>query len=142
MKPTLKPGDTHDFAFVVPPTKTVPAIMPESDIFTGMPEVLATGFMVAIMEWACAEAIRPHLEEGEGSLGTLVDVTHVSPTLPGMTVRVAVTVESVEGSRMMFRVVARDDCDVIGEGRHGRAAVRWDRFGQKLEEKRAKWRQE
>lgn len=57
MKDTLQPGLTHTFRFTIPETKTVPHLFPESDMFREMPAVLATGFMVGLMEWACIDRI-------------------------------------------------------------------------------------
>lgn len=129
-------GDVHTFSFRVTENKVVPALYPESDIFLSMPGVFATGFMVGLMEWACTEHLRPYLADGEGSLGVAVDVDHSAPTLPGQTVTVTVTCDRAEGRRLGWRVVARDELDVIGQGRHERMVVSWDRFGQKLDEKR------
>lgn len=136
MKSNPRVGDVHTFTFRVTDNKVVPALYPESDIFLSMPDVFATGFMVGLMEWACTEHLRPHLEPGEGSLGVAVDVDHTAPTLPGQTVSVTVTCDRAEGRRLGWRVVARDELDVIGQGRHERMVVSWDRFGQKLEDKR------
>ncbi|MBC7953440.1 MAG: thioesterase family protein [Rhodospirillaceae bacterium] len=136
MKSSPAIGDVFEFSFRIGDNKTVPALYPESDIFLSMPSVFATGYMVGLMEWACAEALRPHLDEGEGSLGVLVDVNHIAPTLPGQTVTVTVTCDKAEGRKLGWRVSARDELDVIGEGRHERAVVAWDRFNQKLMEKR------
>lgn len=61
MKATLKPGIRYEHRFVVPFTKTVPALYPESDEFRSMPEVFATGFLGGFLEWACIKAINPHL---------------------------------------------------------------------------------
>ena len=74
MKPSLQPGLTYSFSYKVPENKTVPYTYPESPIIAGMPKVFATGFMIVLMEWACAELIAPHLDAGEGSLGTRVVV--------------------------------------------------------------------
>lgn len=137
MRDTLKPGDVHHFRFTVSRSKTVPFLYPESPDFSAMPEVFATGFMVGLIEWACVDALRAHLEPGEGSLGTLIDVTHEAPTLPGMTVSVRVECERIEGRQIFWKVEARDDLDVIGAGRHGRTVVSWDRFAARLEKKRA-----
>ena len=63
MKETLRAGLTHQFRFTIPATKTVPHLYPESAMFQEMPQVLATGFMVGLMEWACIEAIRPRRRE-------------------------------------------------------------------------------
>jgi fluoroacetyl-CoA thioesterase len=136
MKSSPALGEVHQFSFRVGDTKVVPALYPESDIFLSMPNVFATGFMVGLMEWACAEQLRHHLEDGEGSLGVAIDVSHSAPTLPGQVVTVTVTCDKAEGRRLGWSVVARDELDVIGEGRHERAVVTWDRFHQKLEEKR------
>lgn len=138
MKTSPAIGDQHVFSFRIGDNKVVPALYPESDIFRSMPDVFATGFMVGLMEWACAEALRPHLDEGEGSLGVAIDVTHTAPTLPGQVVTVTVTCDKADGRKLGWSVVARDELDVIGEGRHDRAVVVWERFTQKLDEKRRK----
>ena len=57
MKSTLKPGHKHSFTFTVDEGQTVPALLPQSPIFSGMPRVLATGFYVGLIEWACMEAL-------------------------------------------------------------------------------------
>ena len=51
MKETLKPGIRYQHKFVLPPTKTVPALYPEAPEFLVMPEVFATGFLVGFLEW-------------------------------------------------------------------------------------------
>lgn len=139
MKPVLHVGDQHVFSYRVPREKTVPFLYSESPDFTAMPEVFATGFMVGLVEWTCLDHLRVCLEPGEGSLGIAIDVTHTAPTLPGMTVTVTATVEAVEGRRVAWRVSARDEVDPIGEGRHERMVVAWDRFGKKLAAKREAW---
>jgi fluoroacetyl-CoA thioesterase len=135
MKTTLMPGDTHRHAFTVTDAKTVPNLYPESAEFRAMPNVFATGYMVGLMEWACIEALRPHLDDGEGSLGVGIAVNHVAATPPGMQVTVTVTCISVAGRRIQWRVQAEDEDEVIGEGTHERAVVVWDRFTPKIAEK-------
>ena len=137
MKDTLKVGDKHVFTFTVTEAQTVPALYPASPDFTSMPAVFATGFMVGLMEWACIDALRPHLDDGEGSLGIAIDVNHVAATPPGMKVTVHVTCTKVEGKRLQWQVRAQDDHELIGEGTHDRAIVRWDRFKAKVAEKAA-----
>lgn len=138
MKDTLKPGATHVFSFTVTDEKTVPKLYPESPDFRTMPAVFATGFMVGLMEWACIDALKPHLDEGEGSLGVGINVNHVAATPPGMKVTVHVTCTKVDGRRVSFAVRAEDEVELIGEGIHDRAIVRWDRFLPKVAEKTAK----
>jgi fluoroacetyl-CoA thioesterase len=135
MKPTLTPGLKKSFSYVVPENKTVPYTFPESPIIAGMPKVFATGFMIVLMEWTCAQLLEPHLEAGEGSLGTHVDVSHLAATLPGMRVTVDVECSEVQGHKVIFNVRAHDGVDLIGEGRHERVVVAWDKFNAKVAEK-------
>ena len=135
MKPTLKPGLGHSFSYKVPENKTVPYTFPESQVIAQMPKVFATGFMIVLMEWTCTQLMEPHLDAGEGSLGTHVDVSHLAATLPGMTVRVDVEIAEVQGRKIVFKVRAHDGIDLIGEGRHERVVVAWDRFNAKVAEK-------
>jgi fluoroacetyl-CoA thioesterase len=135
MKPTLKPGLTHSFSYKVPENKTVPFTFPESPEIAAMPKVFATGFMIVLMEWACVQLLKQHLDAGEGSLGTHVDVSHTAATPPGFTVKVDVECVEVSGRKVIFKVRAHDGMDVIGEGRHERVVVAWDKFYAKVAEK-------
>ena len=135
MKPTLKAGLKHSFVYKVPENKTVPYTYPESPIIAAMPKVFATGFMIVLMEWTCTQLLNEHLDEGEGSLGTHVDVSHLAATPPGMTVTVDVEIVEVDGRRVEFKVSAHDGLDAIGEGRHERVVVLWNRFNAKVAEK-------
>lgn len=137
MKSVPQPGDTHQLEFVVSNDKTVPRLYPESDEFRRMPEVFATGFLVGLLEWACIEALGPHLEDGEGSLGTAINISHLAATPPGMKVTVTATCLSARGRTSDWRVEARDDRELISEGTHTRAVVAWERFRSKLSEKAA-----
>ena len=135
MKPSLKPGLKHRFSYVVPESKTVPYTYPESPEIAAMPKVFATGFMIVLMEWSCLQLLAPHLDPGEGSVGIHVDVSHSAATLPGQTVTVDVELAEVKGRKLVFKVSAHDGLDLIGEGRHERVVVPWDRFNAKLAEK-------
>ncbi len=138
MKDTLKPGLRHRFSYTVPENKTVPYTYPESPEIAAMPKVFATGFMIVLMEWVCTQLLAPHLDPGEGSLGVHVDVSHLAATLPGMTVTVEVECTAVIGQRVTFAVKAHDGLDLIGEGRHERFVVVWDKFKARLAAKAAK----
>lgn len=138
MKDTLKTGLKHRFEYVVPENKTVPHLYPEATQFQAMPEVLATGYMVGLLEWACIQLLEPHMDVGEGSLGTHVDVSHQAATPPGMTVTVDAEITELRGPRAKFKVRAHDGVDLIGEGRHERFIVKWDRFNARVEDKRAR----
>ena len=138
MKNTLKPGVTHRFSYTVPENKTVPHTYPEAPEIAVMPKVFATGNMIILMEWVCAQLLAPHLDPGEGSLGVHVDVSHLAATLPGQTVTVDVECLAVTGQRITFGVKAHDGVDLIGEGRHERFVVAWDKFNARLAAKAAK----
>ena len=136
MKDTLKPGLTHRFQFRIPPTKTVPHLYPESQMFREMPEVLATGYLVGLMEWACIEALRPHLDwPGEQSVGTRVELSHLAATPPGLTVTVDVRLDRVEGRKLSFTISADDGVERISEGTHERVIIDSARFTAKVAEK-------
>ncbi len=135
MKPTLTAGLTHRFTYVVPENKTVPHLYPEAADFQAMPDVFATGFMVGLMEWTCIQLMAPHLDAGEGSLGIHIDVSHSAATPPGLTVTVEAECVEVKGRKISFRVRAHDGVDQIGEGRHERAVVAWDKFNARVAEK-------
>jgi fluoroacetyl-CoA thioesterase len=135
MKPTLKAGLTHRFAYRVPETKTVPHLYPEAADFQVMPAVFATGFMVGLLEWTCIQLLAPHLDPGEGSLGIHVDVSHSAATPPGLTITVEAECTAIAGRRASFSVRAHDGIDPIAEGRHERAIVAWDKFNARVAEK-------
>ena len=141
MKNTLAPGLIHRFTYRVPPNKTVPHLYPEIADFQAMPEVFATGFMVGLVEWTCMQLMAPHLDPGEGSVGVHIDVTHSAATPPGLTVTVEVECVTVEGSRITFKIKAHDGVDAIGEGRHQRYVVAWDKFHARLGPKAQKAKQ-
>jgi fluoroacetyl-CoA thioesterase len=138
MKPSLQPGLTFQFKFTVPESKTVPHLYPESELFQDMPAVLATGYLVGLMEWACIEALRPHLDcPREQSLGTHVNFSHVAATPPGLTITVNVRLDKIEGRKLSFTLSAHDGVDLISEGTHERHVIDAQRFNAKLAAKRS-----
>jgi fluoroacetyl-CoA thioesterase len=138
MKATLKPGLSHRLVYTVPENKTVPYTFPESPVIASMPKVFATGFMIVLMEWACTELLAAHLAPGEGSVGVHVDVSHLAATPPGMVVTVDTECVEIAGPRVTFHVKAHDGVDLIGEGRHERFVVAWDKFNAGVAAKAAK----
>ena len=139
MRETLRPGLKRTFRYRVPESKTVPRIYPEAPDFQVMPAVLATGYFVALAEWACIELIKPHLDwPREQTLGTHVDLSHTAATPPGLTVEVTTTLTAVEGRKLVFVVCAHDGVDKIGEGRHERHVIDAARFERKVADKAAR----
>lgn len=133
MKETLKPGIKYEHKFVVPRSKTVPALYPESEEFVAMPEVLATGFLVGFLEWACIKAINPHLDwPQEQSVGTHIDVSHEAATPPGLEITATVELVEVDGRRLVFTVEAHDGVELISRGRHERFVINKAKFDAKL----------
>ncbi len=135
MKSTLQPGAKTEFAYRVPAEKTVPYLFPEAHEFQMMPTVFATGFMVGLMEWTCLHVLDPHLDEGEGSLGVHINISHLAATVPGQIVTVEAECTKIEGRRIFFDVKAHDGLDLIGEGEHQRMVVNWEKFEQRVNEK-------
>jgi len=137
MKTTLTAGQSVRFAYTVPVDKTVPRLFSEAPELQAMPAVFATGFMVGLMEWTCVKVLAPHLDPGEGSLGIHVDISHIAATVPGQTVTVDAECIEVKGRRVMFKVRAHDGVELIGEGRHERMVVPWERFVRRVNQKAA-----
>jgi len=138
VKTTLTAGLKHSFSYTVPPNKTVPHIYDEAPELQTMPDVFATAFMIGLMEWTCVQLLAPHLDDGEGSLGVHVDVSHKAATPPGMTVTVEAECIELRGPRAKFKLRAHDGVDEIGAGTHDRFIVGWDRFKRGVAAKTAK----
>jgi fluoroacetyl-CoA thioesterase len=104
-----------------------------------MPEVLATGYMVGLMEWTCIQCVNPHLDwPREQAVGTHVDLSHTAATPAGMEVTIRVRLIEVDGRKLTFEIEARDERDVISTGRHERFVVDAERFNAKVAQKAGK----
>lgn len=133
MKDTLRPGIKYRHQYIVPPSKTVPALYPEADEFVAMPEVFATGFLVGFLEWACIKAINPHLDwPQEQTVGTHINVSHEAATPPGLEVTATVELIAVEGRKLTFTVEAHDGTDLISKGLHERFVINKEKFVAKV----------
>ena len=137
MKSTLRPGLQGTFRYRVPESKTVPRIYEEAPDFQMMPAVLATGYLVALAEWACIELVKPHLDwPREQTLGTRVNLSHLAATPPGLTVEIRARLAAVEGRKLSFTISASDGVDPITEGTHERHVIEHARFEAKMAAKR------
>lgn len=85
--------------------------------------VLATPFVVTLMENAAHAVMVPHLPPGGGTVGTAVDMRHLAATPIGMTVRARAVLRETDGRRCLFDVEAWDEVEKIAEGRHERYLV-------------------
>jgi len=137
MKESLRPGIKYEHKFVIPSSKTVPALYPESEEFLAMPEVFATGFLVGFLEWACIKAINPHLNwPKEQTVGTHIDISHEAATPPGLEVTATVELVEVSGRKLVFAVEAHDGVELISRGRHERFIIDKEKFDAKVEKKK------
>ncbi len=131
----LKAGMRHAETITVEDRVTVNQVVGVFAPGTDMPPVLATAYLIGFVEWTCMRLLEPYLEPQHRSLGTQVNLSHSAATPVGMKVTAGVTLESVEGRRLRFSVVCRDEVDVICEGQHERFVVDIDRFLKGLEKK-------
>lgn len=95
---------------------------------SGRVAVLATPVMIALIEEAALDAVEHLLPKGRQSLGTRLDVSHVAATPVGMKVRAEARLVEVDGRNLTFEVEARDEVDLISEGRHERVVVGVEKF--------------
>ena len=98
-------------------------------------DVFATPIMIALMEEASLVSVRPYLEPGTDTVGTHLDVSHLSPTPVGMKVTAESELIEIDRRRLVFAVKAYDETGLIGEGTHQRAVITVDRFMDKCQAK-------
>ncbi len=109
--------------------------MSAARVGSGLVDVFATPMLVALVEQTCYESVLPHLEEGQGTVGTLVNVSHVSATPVGKRVWCESELTEVDRRRLVFSVKAYDDGGLIGEGTHERFVIDTAKFMEKLSSK-------
>ncbi len=102
---------------------------------SGAVDVFSTPSLVLLMEEAAMDGLKPYMEPGESSVGTLVNIRHISPTPLGLTVTATATLTEIDGRRLVFHVEARDELDKVGEGTHERFLISVDRFISRAREK-------
>ena len=105
-------------------------------IGSGLVPVFATPYMIALIENAAANSLLPYLAEGEGTVGTHLDVSHDSATPIGMKVWAETRVCAVEGKKITFSVTAYDEAGPIGAGTHTRFLIKTDKFLARAQAKR------
>ena len=127
----MKIGDTFTVKKVVTEDMTAAALGSG-----GLP-VFGTPYLVAMVENAAFTYLQQELPEGKSTVGTKVDMAHVSPSPVGMegTVTVEVTDISANGKMIDFAVKAWDEKGPIGAGTHTRAIITNDRFLSKCNSK-------
>jgi fluoroacetyl-CoA thioesterase len=99
------------------------------------PAVLATPWLLYVMETAAYEAIRPHLDAGEASVGVGFEFQHLAATPAGDTIVATARITAIEGKRIHVEFEARDSHEVVARGKHVRAVIQVDRFMERLKKK-------
>lgn len=131
MKPSLQAGVAATVGLEIDRPRTI-------DFMGDDARVYATPMLVRDIEVACRELLLAHLDPGEDSVGTRVEIDHIGATLLGMTVTLTVRVAEVNGRAVVFEVEGRDDVEPIVRGRHARFVVDVAKTAQRLAAKAAK----
>ena len=100
-------------------------------LMSGDVDVLATPRIVALCEQASIQALRPHIAQGQTSVGFRVEITHLVPVLVGSTVVASAALERIEGKRLIFNVTVSDRCGLVAAGRVTRVLVNSTAFMDK-----------
>jgi fluoroacetyl-CoA thioesterase len=129
MKKSLVAGLTGEATHRVVTENLVSFRKPEA------PAVLATPWLLYVMETAAYDTLRPHLDAGEVSVGVKFQFEHLAPTPPGDTIVATARVTSVEGNQVHFDFEARDSRELIARGTHVRAVIDVERFKKRLKKK-------
>lgn len=117
---------------VVTEDLTVPRLPAGFGGFGDMPPVFATPYLVAFVEWTCLVSLQEYLEPGQRTVGTAVCLSHTGATPVGMKITSEVELVSLEGKLMQFKVVVRDEAQVVSEGTHDRAIINYEKFMSKF----------
>ena len=102
---------------------------------SGALPVFGTPFLCALMEEASWKSIAPHLEAGQSTVGTRLNISHDSATPAGMKVWAESEVTEVDGKRLVLKVSAYDEKGLIGQGTHARFIIADERFLSKAAKK-------
>lgn len=110
---------------------TVDESMLASRVGSGTVNVYATPMMIALMENTAAACLDQFLDEGETSVGIMMNTTHDAATPAGMEVEVEVDITAVERKKVSFHIIAKDEKDSIGTAEHDRFIVKKEAFEAK-----------
>lgn len=116
---------------------TVTGNLTAAAVGSGTLNVYATPAMIALIEETAWKSVAPYLEEGQSTVGTRLDVSHVAPTPLGMTVRCETELTEVDGRRLIFAVNVYDEAGLIGKGTHERFIIMSEKFQAKADSKKS-----
>ena len=108
--------------------KTVVEELTAKVMGSGRLDVFATPAMVAMMEEAAHTSAENELEEGQGTVGTSMTVSHLAATPVGMEVTCESELVEVDGRKLVFEIKAMDEAGLIGEARHERFIIENEKF--------------
>ncbi|OFZ98594.1 MAG: LysR family transcriptional regulator [Betaproteobacteria bacterium RIFCSPLOWO2_02_67_12] len=131
MKTTLVAGVSSTREIVVDRERTI-------DFMGENARVYATPMLVRDIEMTCRELLLAHLDAGEDSVGTRIELDHTAPTLLGMKVRIEARVSELKGRAVTFEVSAHDGLDAICRCKHSRFIVDVKQTEQRLAAKAQK----
>ena len=131
MKKTLQAGIAASREFPVDASRTIDFMGEEARVY-------ATPMLVRDIELTCRELLLEHLDPGEDSVGTRVEIDHLAATLLGMKVTISATLAELKGRAAVFEVSATDGVDTIGRGRHARFIANVAQVKERLKQKREK----
>src|SRR5512134_664241 len=131
MKNTLQAGIATSREFPIDAGRTI-------DFMGEDARVYATPMLVRDIEVTCREMLLQHLDAGEDSVGTRVEIDHLAATLMGMKVTISAAIAEVKGRAVTFDVTATDGLDQVCRGRHMRFVANVDQVKQRLKQKQAK----
>jgi len=131
MKASLVPGVGTTAKLIVDRDRTI-------DFMGENARVYATPMLVRDIELACRELLLDHLDPGEDSVGTRVEIDHLAATLMGQRVLLRLAVTEVKGRAVTFEVEGSDELDPICRGRHHRFVVDVKKTEERLAAKAAK----
>ncbi len=129
MKSRPKNGTKGEIQFVVQQTHAIDFASDE------MPAVLCTPWLLWFLEHAAREAVLPHLEEGESTVGVHVDFRHLAATPLGHRVTCTARIISNDGNLFTFQIEAHDEQERIARGVHQLRVIRCDRFKARVQAK-------
>ena len=133
MSETLKPGLTATRRIEVDRDRTISFMGDDCRVY-------ATPKMLYDIEMTCRDLLLEHIDDGQDSVGTRVELDHIAATLMGMWAEISVTLAELKGAAVTFEFTVRDAVESVARGKHGRFIVDVERTAQRLRAKRDKAR--
>ena len=120
----LQPGEGYEYS------RTVTEEMSARHLGSGTVGVLATPAMVSMMEGASMQCAQPYLDEGQTTVGYIVNIRHLAPTAIGVDVRARSVIKAVDGKKITFTVDCFEGDRKVGDGEHVRVVIESSSFVQ------------